>query len=519
MDIMVFLHCPMSKSTESKFIGVVLCVVSVVLLFGLLVWKYQLGITRYFDADELAYLHWAHNVFAGSRPYLDFFFYVPPGFLWFLAGIYAFFGGTTVLEVSRVLAFCIFVGMCVVSGLVLDHVRRRQGIWERIWIVLLPGIILSFLPLPADKMLEIRPDNLAVLLVLLGLLFQLNAMRVGGKKFWWVGAGLLYGLSLFVLPKTLPQVGVAFIVALFSDRKSFGPLLWGVILAFVPFGAWVFSQARTWADFDTVIYSLTTLPLEVNRIGEIFYMQPDLFFYPNATYYGLGGWSRGLIANHAVWLIGLMIGVWRLFTPFISSKDGKVGTWKEILVVGSLMAYVMTFMYGYPLRHAQYLIPIAVFVAIYAADGLVTLRNFLQKMKWGSAVWVIGYFVLCICIWHVSHEVNNPKFAWTNAEDKRILQTAIDTIPKDSYVFDLVGATLYFKDPYYICCLPFGQYTPYISRPFPSLSQSLAQSETGFVYEGRLRRVSNLTADDKSFISSRFVSSGFLDGLLILRKP
>lgn len=498
---------------------IILGIVTGATLLYLLWWKWQLGLNRYFDADELAYLHWAHNVFGGSRPYLDFFFYVPPGFLWFLAPMFAFFGGIEPLTVSRVIAFGIFVGICIVSGLVLGNLRGFKGIWRNVlWMVLLPGIILSFLPLPADKMLEIRPDNLAILLAMLGMLLQMIALERSTKNQprsnrgqslalkWWVGSGVLYGLSLFVLPKTLPQVGVALMVTLLSARSSFGMLLAGMVLAFVPFGLWTFLQAHTWADFDTIMYSLTTLPLEVNRIGEIFYMQPDLFFYPNATYYGVGGWSRGLMANHAIWLVGLMIGVWRLFTPYVSSHDGKNGAGKELLVAGSLVAYIVTFMYGYPLRHAQYLIPIAVFVSLYAADGLLALYNGVQRWRWGGVARAVGYLVLCLCIWQIHSEVNVPKLAWTNAEDKRILQTAVQTIPKDSYVFDLVGATLYFKDPYYVCCLPFGQYDPYLSRPLPPLIDALERTETKYIYEGRLGRIDTLEDVDKSYLYKNFSS-------------
>lgn len=457
----------------------ILLVIVTGISLGFLLWgKWQLGLTRYFDADELAYLHWAHNVFAGRVPYIDFFFYVPPGFLWFLSGIYAFFGGTTVLVVSRVLAFSIFVGMCGASGLIFVCMRGTKGIWgskgdwgERIWLFLLPGIILSFLPLPADKMLEIRPDNLAIFIGLIGLLCQIR-----GKAFW---AGFFYSVSLLVLPKTLPQVALALL--LFPSV----PLFVGLALPMALFGIWILGIG----DFSMVWYSLTRLPLEVNRIGEVFFMQPDLFFYPNATYYGVGGVSRGLIANHSVWIIGLLMGGFRLIT---GTKP------KHFLVPGMLFVSILMFLYGYPLRHAQYLIPIAVFVSLYAADLLVVLE------KRVGVLGVIGVFGAMIVI---SFEVNKPKLAWTNAEDKRILQTAIDTIPKNSYVFDLVGATIYFRDPYYVSGLPFGQYEPYLSRKLPSLEEALDTTQTPYIYEGRLGRIGTLPSKDQTYILKRYDTS------------
>jgi hypothetical protein len=268
------------------------------------------------------------------------------------------------------------------------------------------------------------------------------------------------------------------------------------------FALWIGVISGSWDVVMTAVYSLTKLPFEVNRIGEVFGMAPDLFFYPNATYYGQPGWSAGLSANHVIWFIGLMTGCLRLVTPFLSG--GRKGVFAELLIAGSLLAQVSVFIYGYPLRHAQYLIPVAVFVSFYAADALFIARNMLSRVRGGAAIGAAGLLVLIYGMWSITVSVATPKFALTNREDIGILERAMRTIPKNAYVLDLVGSTLYFKDPYYVCCVPFGQWEPYLSRELPDLASALVTTGTQYVYQGRLERVATLSLRDKTYIRTHF---------------
>ena len=485
----------------------ILIIVTVIFLFLLLSTRLELGLVRYFDADELAYLHWAHNVFTGKLPYIDFFFYVPPGFLWFLAPVFLFTNDTTILSISRVIAFVVFVFLGAVTGLVLKQIRKPTGVMESWWILFLPASVLTFLPLPADKMLEIRPDNIATLIAFVGLYLQIRWLESQRMAFaWW--SGLAYGASLLLLPKSLPQIAIAVIVGVFATfgmSKKYSRLvvfMLGIGLPLCIFGAWILATSRSIGDVELVMYSLTKLPLEVNKIGQLFPMQPDLFFYPNNNYYGVGGWSRELMANHAVWMVGLLVGVWRLVTPLIGGKN-KTGAWVELLVGGSFLAYIVTFMYGYPLRHAQYLIPIAVFVALYVGDVIWSIWTVIGTRIWRS-VFVLVYAVCIVFLWQISEGVNNPKRLWTNAEDVRTLAFALQTIPKDSYVLDLVGATIYFRDPAYGCCLPLGQYSPFLSRPVNTLSDGLRRKHPVYIYQGRLYRLNDISSLDRQYIDEYY---------------
>lgn len=496
------------NSAFYKTIVGILSIVTVIFLFLLLFARLDLGLLRYFDADELAYLHWAHNVFTGRLPYRDFFFYVPLGFLWFLAPLFLWVKGSAILSVSRVIAFVIFVLLGAIVGMVLRQIRKPVYVFESLWVLLLPASVLAFLPLPSDKMLEMRPDTIATVVAFVGLYLQILWFERQEKKFaWW--SGVAYGASLLLLPKSLPQVAVATAVACIvapQISKRFSQLyifLLGIGIPLCIFGAWILVVSRNASDMQLILYSLTKLPLEVNKIGQLFPMQPDLFFYPNNIYYGVGGWSRGLIANHTIWMIGLLFGMGRFITPWIAGKN-KIGAWIEILVGGTFLAYIVTFIYGYPLRHAQYLIPIAVFVSMYVGDMIWSIWSRLGRRGWASSIFVIGYMVCIVVLMGVSAEVNSPKRLWTNTEDIHTLEFALRTIPKDSYVLDLVGATIYFRDSAYGCCLPLGQYTQFLSRPINVLSDGLQATKPMYVYQGRLFRLHDITSKDRQYIEANY---------------
>ncbi|MBI4065004.1 hypothetical protein HY409_01375 [Candidatus Gottesmanbacteria bacterium] len=489
-------------------------------------WKLQLALTRYFDADEYAYLHWAYNVFSGKLPYRDFFFYVPPGFLWVLAPLFAFFHGVTAFIAGRVLAFVIFCALSLVTGLLFWEVRRS-------WVALLAPLLLVFLPLPSDKFLEIRPDTLAMLLATLGLTFQVRGIR-GKKIAVWFFSGVFYGLSLLVLPKTLPQVAVAVLVAIgwgiwvprsgISLRekkkgKNILPFFIGILVPIGMLGLW----SLFLRDIGLVWYSITSLPAVVGQeTAKMFPMQPDLFFYPNDTYYGETGWSAGLFVNHVVWIIGLTMGAVRLLTPWLgpsvapqgAAMAGKGESWSEFLIAGSFFAHVIFFFWIYPLRHAQYLIPIAVFVSFYAADAVDIVW---AKAKRNSISFIMGItsiIILLGTLYKTFLLVNSPKLVWTNKAALANIENIHKTIPFDQYLLDLDGRTLYYKDPYYICCLPFGEFVPFMKPKPSSVISYLEKTQTLYIYEGDLLRVNTLSIDEKNYIRAHFVPDPNIAGLL-----
>lgn len=232
-----------------KIVTIFLSVISLILLFIFLWWHWELGLVRYFDVDEFAYMHWAYQVFSGQKPYIDFFLYVPPGFQWFMAPLFAFGKGVFPLIAGRMVSFGIFAGL-VASTIYLFWLVRKS------WIAVIAGMLLAFLPLPFDKFLEIRPDNLSALLVMLGIIEQIHWMR--NKRSGDVMlAGIFYALSLIILPKSVPAIGIAFLVGVAyvltkKKLKIAVPALSGFLLPTILFGVWTI----TLGNLPLVIYSI-----------------------------------------------------------------------------------------------------------------------------------------------------------------------------------------------------------------------------------------------------------------------
>jgi len=503
------------ESKTEKNVLLVLTAAGLIVLSVFLYWHFQIGITRYFDVDEYAHLHWAAKIWEGKRPYIDYLSFFPPGFHWFLAPIFVNGWGTIQPFITaRIIQFGVFAGMCIASMFIFWQ-RRRV-----LWAAILAGALLAFLPLPFDKYLEVRPDSLATLLTLLAILFQLKWMEKNERK-WAIFSGVFYSLSLIVLSKMLPNVLVGAAIAviykakLLRELKDFGLGLGAPVLLF---GFWALSLG----DIENVIYSLTKLPVEANRISEWFIMMPDLFFYPNTIYYGTNIWGRIMFANHVLWGAGCLWGIYRLLTPYLTSsrlqsKDQiSSHIYSETLVALQFLVQVVFYVQLVPLKHAQYLIPIGVFVAWYGADLMLCIYNNLRRLGQSGILGFLGiYIIFSIFIYQTFLESNSPKLKWTNIQAIEAIKTAYRKVPQNEYVLDLDGRMLYNPDPYYTCCIPFGQFAGFLSRPLPSLPQALEATNTKYINQGELKRVNTLPQKDQEYIYTHFRSDSGNETLLI----
>ncbi len=155
----------------SRVIPYLLFAVVLGLSLYLFVEKYRMGMFRYFDMDEWAYLNWASHMVGGALPYRDFIMQAGPGFIFLLAPLF-WLSTSPLFPIfgARVLVLVLFFLLAVVISLLFFVMRKR---WTAIFVLFL----LVFLPMPADKFLEIRPDTLAFLLVMLGTLLEVFWMK------------------------------------------------------------------------------------------------------------------------------------------------------------------------------------------------------------------------------------------------------------------------------------------------------------------------------------------------------
>jgi hypothetical protein len=479
------------------------------LLVYLMVWRVRVGMTRYFDVDEFSYLHWTANIVKGLTPYKDYFLVVTPGFLWVLAPFVWFASvSTKIFLIGRVIALVIFAGILAQLGVLFGMTRSRK------WAVL-PMVILAFLPMPYDKFLEIRPDNLSTLLALTGLVLEVFLLTHHGKRerLLWFLCGVFYSVSLLVLAKAIPFVIIGFAVPVlpvigkfmrsakmfrWQDAGNFITLLAGFVLPLAGFFFWTIANGSLPAAW----YLLTRAPIEIYYHLQ-YYMGADLFFYPNASFYGGVGntITPGFIVNHTMWIVALVAGAYRLVTPIRAGKKNE--TLAELLVAGIFFVSAAAFIKFFPLKHSQYLIPIAVFVAYYAADGLSVFFDWLERVGGYISLGIVllGFAYLLIV---VNKNVNAPKLLDTNRTQLTEFTTLLTTIPLSARVVDLDGRMLFWRDAYPICCLPFDEYVPLLSHPPQSLYLYLSSHPADYIYDGDSSRLAELSPENLAYIRAHF---------------
>ena len=182
--------------------------------------------SRYFDPDELVYIHASWLVSKGSVPYVDFFDHHTPGLYYLAAPLFSMFHSEASFEqaqrtivASRV--FSLILSTCAFGLLVLigkRWINTRHGLW---------AVFLTLcIPLVTRKGLEFRLDVPAFLCWIGTLAFLLNGLRPKKDQpvpdwtpFLW--AGVCLGLGITFTQKVLfaiPGVGLGMLVWAAFDR-------------------------------------------------------------------------------------------------------------------------------------------------------------------------------------------------------------------------------------------------------------------------------------------------------------
>src|SRR3989338_420758 len=351
----------MPKDKIWKFIS---CLIALGVLAALLYFRLDLGIRRYFDIDEFAHLHWGYNLFLGQKPYSDFFYIFPPFFLYPIALILSIFGRSAVsLIAARIFIFMVFAGVCLFLFLLASLLRGY-------FFALAAVIVFAFLPMPYDKMLEIRPDLPSLLMSMAGLYLFISAREKQRQSLFFL-AGFSFAVSLALVPKSLFMLLPPLVITLkdfFQSKggdkkklsKNYLTLAIGLFIPLLFLIIFVFSTCKALFAF----YSMTKLSAAIAKsLSKQFYMRPDLFFYPNDTYYGFSGYHAVYLTNLIIWIGGAIYGVWKLVMSF-SHIDEKQAV-RGFLLSGVFLANLFAFIKFFPLKHAQYLIPAAPFAALF----------------------------------------------------------------------------------------------------------------------------------------------------------
>ncbi len=476
----------MVKSNFQKLI----IVINVITIIVFLYWRFQYGLSRYFDIDEFAHLHWSHNVFIGLRPYTDFFYFFPPFFLYLLLPLFWIVGrDAVILLLARGFAFGIFALTTFVLFLLVKKIKGLQT-------ALLTVLIFIFLPIPSDKWIEIRPDGITVLFSLLGMLFLVKGIDIRREQSFFL-AGLFYAVGVLITPKLLPLAVIGAIVAVIvlsgsstfqeSVRPRLGRCLYG-LLSFILGGLipvlitvlLIISYGNVGKSF----YLVTKVAADASKVlGSKFPIPPNFLFYPNDIYYGAPGYSLPHLMNLIIWSVATIWGIVKLVS-FLDKKEKREAL-VELLLAASFWVSLFAFMWVFPLRHGQYLMPVSVFIAFYFADFLM------RSYKWIDRVCLACTNLVCLAviviIFFAGKQMYDWKLRWPPI-NTQYYSTLFKLIPEGEKVYDLTGETIFSPDGYYFCCIPYGQYEEALGQK-PDLERELRQNRVKFVYmqnEGRL---------------------------------
>jgi 4-amino-4-deoxy-L-arabinose transferase-like glycosyltransferase len=209
-----------------RFVDRLIVLSLAVLLYGLGAWLSQ---KRGFDQDEFLHLHVAWSIFKGSLPYRDYFDHYTPLFHLLLVPFFHFFkvdtnGADSVafFLVARKLTW-------LISGLILLLTFWLAKLWRNAEVGYVAILFLISTEVYWNVALEIRPDPLAVVFLLLYLITIVRAVQrdygenIRKRMFAW--SGLFLALSFLSIQKVVYAfpglaVGLCWYVLSPCDHKS-----------------------------------------------------------------------------------------------------------------------------------------------------------------------------------------------------------------------------------------------------------------------------------------------------------
>jgi hypothetical protein len=531
------------------------------------IWRYKYGLQRYFDIDEFAHLHWAHNAFIGQRPYTDFFYFFPPVYLYLLSTVFLFVGkSVAILIVSRQIAFVISLLCCITLFLLVREIRDTKT-------ALITSAVFAFLPIPVDKWIETRPDTVAVLFTLLGILFLIYTLHdsysegpdpvtsLQGKRSVFIEgvypdevraprlasplhfiirklytthklvnsrflngflAGFFLLLAVGVVPKVIFFLIIAVLVVviyafLHRDTTAFKKQILPVqLLQVAVFKGFILGALFvSVAVFVLLIYSgnitkailLTTKIASdaTNVLAHKFYILPNFIFYPNDVYYGGAGYTVQWTLNFIIWMTAIVWSVVHLVSP-LNTKNASSSLIKFLLAACfylNLYAFVNIF----PVHHEQYLLTLSPFVAYFFADLLVSVveavKNRAGKLS-GVIMECILLFGFAYVLYYAGVVMYHYRLSWTGNR-LGYYQKLYQDLTVNEPIFDLSGETIFARDGYYFCCVPYGQYIEALAFPIPGLENALRKNRVRLIYVQDIGRVGVLPADQQKVVRDHYL--------------
>ena len=419
--------------------------------------RIHLALTRAFDPDEFAYLHWAWLVTHGNQPYRDFFFYIMPGFAWLLSPILSLTGDSiNFLIASRVFLFLIY-GFC--AALVYRLSRSPVAVL----------IFLTF-PVTVDKTIDIRPDMVMLLLYFASIMVQNSLL-----------SGILFGASFLMFPKILFGLP-ALLYLLFSRKRRVLPWVVGSLL--VCLGFWGYLGINNL--IPQAITSITKDSLAVTGGKQGF--SPLLLFTPYPLIYlTQGGVSLPWAVNTGVWILGF-VGL-----VILLKKRESIGIFWLLFIAGNVLFVIL-----FPAPYVQYFLPLSVAASVLVGYAI------------GKSMRIITIIAVITSISFFQQYRERVVPGAQNTEQLQVIRDVLALTQPDESIYDMVGSYVFRPDGFFICCHPYGEFVKNLTNPPSLLRESLITTKTKFLIMDRIGFVFWQTPEpDKSFLHSNYLPTKY----------
>ena len=428
--------------------------------------RFHLGLIRMFDPDEFSHIHWSYLVFAGKRPYVDFFFYIVPTFQWMLAPFFLLPHTPFLVILFRIVAFLLYGA----TALVLYRIARlavKNTFWS-----MLAVLAYTVFPMTLDKTIDVRPDTLMMLLFLVSVFLLVDRKPLTAKRAFICGMSL--SLSFLTMSKMVFAIP-AVMYLLFAERRRITrtAFLWGVAGVFAPPLVFVLYLFVTGIGLVRAATALTQWAFAVNLGKEPFSPMKTLSPWP-LVYIDQGGPSFPWITNIVLWITGV-IGL-----PALMKSHWRIGIFSLLFTTGGVIFFLF-----FPVPYVQYFIPLSAVVCLSTAAFGERLVSFVSRylppryefVRWSLLVLVPGALLVSFV---VQYSARLP-LGGSNKEQLEAIRSVLTVVKPDEPVYDRTGEYIFRPDSYFICCHPYAEFVDHLSIRVPNLRESLVETKTKYI--------------------------------------
>ncbi|GEM_PF-723760 len=404
-------------------------IVSAILGVGfLLLWSVlRSGVGYGYDGDEVYHAQFVYLLGHGYKPFTSFYLMYSPVYHAFLLPVFVAMGYSfQTLSFVRLLMVILFV-----IRLVISYTIARKIFSTRVGLLFVFLLLLN--PFAVFSEMQIRPDNLMMLVYSLGVLLLIYAHQKA-KSWLFVASGILVSFAFLINVKIFPSIGILFLVYGYwsFSRRSFRELLlflFGFAISFTVFSTY-FLAAHS---FVQMVTQMIIDPQTV--LGSVAYPTHVGFFYlPDNVYiYGLSGKPLTWVY---VWVLPLLAfsGLFHLISSTAQNKtNDKLSSLRIFLALSLVAQWLLLFMIQ--TVFIQYYIPINWLFALFAAYGIVSLGNLLKPQRVLASLFTIGIGLSLLVLIRVSIIANNARSSMQGLDVIAKFERVWKTIPEGMAVF------------------------------------------------------------------------------------